>query len=91
MEVTFFINMGLSWVNRRSSPYVRRSQGLFWIYRSGKLTTLIEKQIANGRELGLIQQMLTAGGQKFSTPGAIPQGGYHLAFTEQYPAESQNK
>jgi RNA-directed DNA polymerase len=44
-----------------------------------KLTTLIGKQIADGRVLGLIQQILTAGydekGQKFPTPRGTPQGG----------------
>jgi RNA-directed DNA polymerase len=44
-----------------------------------KLMTLVGKQIADGRVLDLIQQMLTAGyeekGQKFATPRGTPQGG----------------
>ena len=44
-----------------------------------KLITLVGKQIADGRVLGLIQQILTAGydekGQKFPTPRGTPQGG----------------
>jgi len=44
-----------------------------------KLLTLIGKQIADGRVLKLIQQMLEAGyeerGQKFATPRGTPQGG----------------
>jgi len=43
-----------------------------------KLLTLIGKQIADGRVLKLIQQMLKAGyeerGQKFATPSGTPQG-----------------
>lgn len=45
----------------------------------GKLITLVGKQIADGRVLGLIQQILTAGynvkGEKFPTPRGTPQGG----------------
>lgn len=44
-----------------------------------KLITLVGKQIADGRVLGLIQHILTAGydekGQKFPTPRGTPQGG----------------
>jgi len=44
-----------------------------------KLLTLVGKQIADGRVLKLIQQMLEAGyeerGQKFATPRGTPQGG----------------
>jgi len=44
-----------------------------------KLLALIGKQIADGRVLKLIQQMLTAGyeekGQRFETPQGTPQGG----------------
>jgi RNA-directed DNA polymerase len=44
-----------------------------------KLMTLVGKQIADGRVLDLIQQMLAAGyeekGQKFATPRGTPQGG----------------
>jgi RNA-directed DNA polymerase len=44
-----------------------------------KLLTLVGRQIADGRVLGLIQQILTAGydekGQKFPTPRGTPQGG----------------
>jgi RNA-directed DNA polymerase len=44
-----------------------------------KLLTLVGKQIADGRVLNLIQQILTAGydekGQKFPTPRGTPQGG----------------
>jgi hypothetical protein len=73
--------------------FVRRSQGLFWVYRSGKLTTLIGKKIADGRALGLIQQMLTASGQKFPTPGAIPQRGIisHLLSNIPLSRKTSNK
>ncbi|HEY2527555.1 MAG TPA: group II intron reverse transcriptase/maturase [Xanthobacteraceae bacterium] len=44
-----------------------------------KLVTLVGKQIADARVLGIIQQILTAGydekGQKFPTPRGTPQGG----------------
>ena len=44
-----------------------------------KLMTLVGKQVADGRVLDLIQQMLKAGyeekGQKFATPRGTPQGG----------------
>jgi RNA-directed DNA polymerase len=60
-----------------------------------KVTTLIGKQIADGRVLGLIQEMLTAGtmtrkARRFR-PRGNPARACHLVVSEQYPAESQNQ